>query len=308
MMTANSTERDVRNLRSPQDWIVAGILAFGIALLSLGVHDLANTYLGIPYPYDANVPGWARYVGYVVRIATLAYMYHLASWRLGRLSTSKAVLAFGTLVILSFETLRNTVVDNVISEGWIDYRWASLLLTRLPNVLSAFCSGAIAVIIVRQLRQQARWKVIVAILISAAINLFLLLPLFKEAASLVGAAIGSAEVPEVQKPPYGFYVYKFIYSTFIEPTLACFVLIYLMWPSLRGSPLKRGAVFVALLLLMRGRVVQTFFYSVWSDERWPLALAAGGQFFAETLIMAALTALVWAKLSKPVTASGRSER
>lgn len=302
-MTATDTDLHVRTLRSTRDWIITGILAFGIALLALGAHDVANTHLGIPYPYDARVPQWARYLSYVVRIATMVYMYHLASWRLDRMGTTKAVFTFGTLILLSYETLRNTVVDNVVSDGWIDYRWASLSLTRLPNVLSAFCSGAIAVLIARKLRHQALWMVATAVLTGAAVNYFVLLPIFKELASVGQAALGNVEVPEAHKPPYGLYVYKYIYSTFIEPTLACFVLVYLVWPSLRGSALRRLAIFCALLLLMRGRIVQTTLYSSWSEEPWPLAIAASGQFLVETLLMAALTAFVWTRLSRPASPS-----
>jgi hypothetical protein len=307
MISATDTALDLRVLRSPRDWMLVGALGFGIALLALGAHDLAITYLGVPYPYDADVPEWARYLGYIVRVATMAYIYHLGRWRLDRLSTAKAIFVFGAIVLLSFETVRNLVVDNVMSDGWIEGRWVQIALTRLPNVLSAFFSGVIAVLIARGLRHQTMGKVLTAVLAGAAINYFVLLPMFKVSAGLIQATLGTVEVPEVHKPPYGFYIYKYIYSTFIEPTFASFVLAYLLWPSLKGSMIKRTAIFAALLLLMRGRVVQTFCYSLWSEERLPLAIAAGGQFFVETLIMATLTAAVWARVSTPASTSNPVE-
>lgn len=299
-MTATGTDLEVRTFQSSSDWIRACAFGLGIAVLSLGAHDLAITHLGIPYPYDADVPAWARYVGYVVRLATMVYMCRLASWRLDRMSTAKAVITFGTLVLLSYETFRNMIVDTVITDGWIDYRWASLLMTRLPNVLSAFSTGAIAVFIARRLGKQGMAMNFAVLLLAAAINFYALLPMFKWGADLVQNALNASEIPEIHKPPYGFYIYKYVYSTFIEPTFASFVLAYLLWPRLKGSTLRRTAIFAGLLLLMRGRIVQTGLYSFWSEEPWLLAIAAAGQFLVETLIMASLTGLVWARLSKPV--------
>jgi hypothetical protein len=298
-MMASDTNLDIRMLRSSSDWIIAGALACVIAVLALGSHDVAISHLGVPYPDEGGVPNWAKYLGQVVRLATMVYVCHLARWRLDRMGIAKAAFTFGVLVILLQETFRVIVVDNIVSDGWVDHRWIALLMTRLPSALSSFYSGAVAVLIARTLRRRSIWAVIITVLVVAAIGFCALLPMLKGAAGWIDAALHLAEAPEVHKPPYGFYVYKYIYSTFIEPTIACFVLVYLLWPSLNGSTPQRAASFVVLMLLMRGRIIATALFSFWIKASWPLAFAAEGQFFVETLVMAALSAIAWARLSKP---------
>jgi len=68
---------------------------------------------------------------------------------------------------------------------------------------------------------------------------------------------------------------------------------------LKGSTPQRAAFFVVLMLLMRGRIIATALFSFWIKAPWPLAFAAEGQFFVETLVMATLSAIAWARLSKP---------
>ncbi|UAK25833.1 hypothetical protein [Sphingomonas nostoxanthinifaciens] len=296
---ASNYHTDVRLLRSPADWLIAGVLACIIAVLALGAHDVAISHLGIIYPDESGVPNWAKYLGQIVRLATMVYVSHLARWRLDQMSPVKAAIALGLLVVFLQETVRIIVVDNIVSDGWIDRRWIYLLMTRLPNAMLSFCSGAAAVTISRTLRHRPIWAVIIVVPIVAAIGLFALLPALKGVAGWIDATLHLAEPPEVYQPPYGFYVYKYIYGTFVEPTIACFVLAYLAWPGLNGTPLRRTAAFVALILLMRGRVVATALFSVWIKAPLPMAIAAEGQFFVETLVMATLTAAVWAHLSRP---------
>ena len=303
---AFNTDLDVRSLRSPTEWIIAGALACVIAVLALGAHDMAIAHLGIAYPDEGIVPDWARYLGQVVRLTTMVYVCHLASWRLDRMSAVKAAITLGFLVVLLQETIRVIVVDNVVSDGWVDRRWIFLLMTRLPSAFLSFYSGAAAVVISRTLRRRPIWLAIMTVLIAAAIGLFALLPALRGLASLIDAALHLAEPPEVHQPPYGVYVYKYIYSTFIEPTIACFILVYLIWPRLKGSTPQRTTSFVVLMLLIRGRVIATGLFSFWIKAPWPMAFAAEGQFFVETLIMAALTGIVWAGLSRPAATPSTS--
>ncbi|MEG3087763.1 hypothetical protein [Sphingomonas sp. PB4P5] len=287
------------------------ILALGLiitAFLALGSHDLAIAHLGIPYPNEGDVPPWARYVGQVVRLGAMVYVCHLASWFLDRRSTLLAATIFGLLIVLLQETLRVIVVDNIVSDGWIDLRWVYLLMTRLPNALLSFYSGAIALVIARKVRPERPAPLLVAVLIASAIGYFGLLPLLKYLADMITATLQLTEAPEVHTMPYGLYVYKYIYGMFIEPTIASFVLIYLLWPALDGTKPRRIALFVVLMLLMRGRIVATGLFSFWIKDSWPLAFAAEGQFFIETFVLAALTGLTWAAITPSVVGTAGNGR
>lgn len=292
----------------PADQIICStrnliIVAFGLmitAFLALGSHDLAIAHLGIPFPHDGDVPEWARYVGQVVRLTTMVYICHMANWYLDRRNTITAAVIFGILIVLLQETLRAIVVDNVISDGWINFRWVGLLLSRLPGTLLSFYSGAIAVVIARKAGTDNPIQLVAAIAIASAIGYFGLQPLLTYLADMKVATLNLTEAPEVHKMPYGLYVYKYIYGMFLEPTISAFFLMYLMWPALGGSKIRRIARFVLIMLLVRGRVVATGIYSFWIKDSLPMAFAAEGQFFVETFLLAALTGLIWAAVTPSV--------
>lgn len=283
------------------------ILAVGLvitAFLALGSHDLAIAHLGIPYPNDSDVPPWARYFGQFVRLGAMVYVCRLASWYLDKRSTALAAAIFGLLIVLLQETLRVIVVDNIVSDGWIDLRWVYLLMTRLPNALLSFYCGAIAVIIARKIGSNRHVPLLIAVAVASAIGYFGLLPAMKAIADLLTAALQLTETPEVHTMPYGIYVYKYIYGMFIEPTISSFALIYLLWPALGGSKTHRIILFAFLMLMMRGRVIATGLFSLWIKDSWAMAFAAEGQFFVETLILAALTGLTWAAITPKAAIDG----
>jgi hypothetical protein len=230
------------------------------------------------------------------------YACRLASWYLNKRSTLFAAAIFGLLIVFLQETLRVIVVDNVVSDGWIGLRWVYLLMTRLPNALLSFYSGAIAVVIARKVGSDRPVSLLLAVVIASAIGYFGLLPMLKSIASLITTTLHLSEAPEVHTMPYGIYVYKYIYGMFIEPTISSFILIYLLWPTFGGSKPRRVALFVMLMLLMRGRVVATGLFSFWIKDDWALAFAAEGQFFVETFVLAALTGLTWAAITPRVIA------
>jgi hypothetical protein len=286
----------------------SAILALGFiatAFLALGSHDLAIAHLGIPYPEDGDVPPWARYIAQLVRLAAMVYVCHLASWYLNKRSTLLAAAIFGLLIVLLYETLRVIVVDNIVSDGWVDLRWVYLLMTRLPNALLSFYSGAVAVVIARKIGSDRPIALLVAVVIAGGVGYFVLLPALKSIADMITAALRLKEAPEVYQMPYGIYVYKYIYGMFIEPTIASFALVYLLWPSLEGSKVRRVAMFVVLMLLIRGRIVSTGLFSFWIKGSLAMAFAAEGQFLIETFVLAALTGLTWAVITPRMLGEGR---
>ncbi|USU05622.1 hypothetical protein NF699_02665 [Sphingomonadaceae bacterium OTU29LAMAA1] len=246
------------------------------------------------------MPEWARYIGQFVRLAAMLCACRLAGWYLSQKSILLAAATFGLLIVLLQETIRAIVVDNVVTDGWIDLRWVGLLMSRLPGTLLSFYSGAAAVVIGRKISADRPVVALVAVATASAIGYFALQPLLRSLADTVTLALHLGEAPEAHKPPYGFYEYKFIYGMFLEPTIASFALIYLVWPALNGSKARRIALFTGLLLLIRGRVVATFLFSFWIKDSLPMALAAEGQFFVETALLAALTGLTWTAVTPSV--------
>jgi hypothetical protein len=140
----------------------------------------------------------------------MVYICRLASWYLDRRTTIAAATIFGILVAFLQETLRVIVIDNILSERWIDRRWTYLLLTRITNAMVYFFFGASSAVIARKFDGLA--LTIVATLVTAAIGQFLLLPEMKSAAADINAAFGIIPPPEVYQMPYSISVYKYIYG------------------------------------------------------------------------------------------------
>ena len=124
-----------------------------------------------------------------MRLGAMVYVCRRASWYLNRRKTAVAAAIFGLLIVLLQETLRVIVVDNIVSDGWIDLRWVSLLMTRLPNALLAFYSGAIAVIIARKVGSDRPVPLLIAVVVASAIGYFGLLPALKTIADLIAATL-----------------------------------------------------------------------------------------------------------------------
>lgn len=282
-------------------WLRLALAACVIAFLSLGAHDLAIAHLGIPYPDTSGVPAWAKFAALFLRIGAAVYFCRLASWYLDRQSGLAAAVLMGALVVFFHETFRVIVVDNVMVEGWIEHRWIYMVLQRLPDACVNFFWGAIAAIIARRLVGKNMLVIAVAVLAATAASIYVIKPGVAAAGGILVHALHLTEPPEVWQMPYNFYVYKFIYGGFIEPAIAMFVMAWLAWPGLQGSPSRRIAIFALVTLMMRGRVIATFFYCFWSELPLATAIAAPGQFFAETLILVTLTAYVWSLLVKDVS-------
>lgn len=268
-----------------------------IAFLSLGAHDLAIAHLNVPYPDESAVPAWAKFAGLALRIGATVYFCRLASWYLDRQSAAAAAVLTGALVVFFHETFRVVLVDNVMVEGWIDHRWIYMVLQRLPGACVTFAWSATAAVIARRLAGKNMLVIAVAVLATAAVSTYAVRPAIMEACNMLVDALHLTEPPEVWQMPYNFYVYKFIYGGFIEPAVAMFAMAWLAWPGLHGSPGHRIAIFTCVTLMMRGRVIATFMFSFWIKLPLATAMAAEGQFFAETLILVTLTACAWSLLA-----------
>lgn len=278
-------------LSMPQ-WLALAVAACVIAFLSLGAHDLAIAHLGIPYPDEGPIPAWAKFFGQFVRIAAMVAFCRLAGWYLDRRSAAAAALLVGMIVVCLHETFRVITIDNVMVEGWIAHRWIYMLMQRLPTACLNFYWGVVAALVARRLAGK-HLPQFAAVLAATALGYVAVKPGADAIATAIVHALALAQPPELYQLPYNFYVYKFLYITFIEPTIAMVLIAWLAWPGLSGSPARRIATLAGLTLLMRGRVIGTFLFCFWIPQAPAMAVAAEGQFFAETLILAVLTGIVW---------------
>jgi hypothetical protein len=290
---------------SGRQWLALSIGVVVVAILSLGVHDLAIAHLGVPYPDKSAVPAWARLIGQFVQIAAIVYFCRLASWYLDLHSALAASLLVGALVVGLHETLRVVVVDNVLVEGWVDNRWVYMVLQRLPGACLDFFWGVSAVVIARRFAAEPLPVVAVAVFVATAVGYFIVRPAVAGGAQDIIQALQLSEPPELYQMPYTFYIYKFIYGMFIEPAIAMLLIVSMAWPGLQGMASRRIAALAVLTLLMRGRIVAITLHIFWIPLPLGTSIAAEGQFFCETFVLAVLMSIVWCLLIRNLTGLSR---
>jgi hypothetical protein len=147
--------------------------------------------------------------------------------------------------------------------------------------------------------------VAVAIIVIATLEVFAIHPALDALCATLKNSL-SAPTP-LYGDPYPLKINILIYATFIEPTIAAFVILSFCWPALGDSPLRRILVFATLLLLVRGRFIGLFVESFWVKQPLPIAFLAESQFFLETLALGLLVAVAWSYAARIQFQVGRSK-
>ena len=93
---------------------------------------------------------------------------------------------------------------------------------------------------------------------------------------------------EFFQPPYGLGMLIVIYGTFLEPTIAAYVMAKLSLGALPQNSLFRLLSFATLVLGAAGRFTLLLVNSFWVRQPIATAFLSTGQFFLETAVMAVL--------------------
>ena len=182
------------------------------------------------------------------------------------------------------EAFRVFIIESAILGNWL---YAAFDIA--PRALSSLvCSCAVAWI---ALGNQKGRNVAVAVLLIAGLEVFVIHPGLDALCTSFKSSL--PEPMPLYTDPYPFKINLVVYATFIEPTIAAFVMVSMCWTALGESRLRWILAFTALLLLVRGRFIGLFVESFWVKQSLPVAFLAESQFFLETLVLGLLVALAW---------------
>ena len=279
-------------------WLFLLVSGGLIAPLSLFVHDFMLEALKVPYPTTVGLPNSVKCLNDIVRLVALAAICRLSRPQLQGLSRTPAAFSVGLLLIMLNETLRVFVIESAIVGNWF-----YSLVDIAPRALSWLaCGSAVAWL---GLGDQKRRNVAFAIIVIAALEVFAIHPALDALCASLKNSL-SAPTP-LYTDPYPFKINILIYATFVEPTIAAFMILSFCWPALGDSLLRRISVFTTLLLLVRGRFIGLFVESFWVKQPLPTALLAESQFFLETLALGLLVALSWSYAARIQFQVGRAK-
>ncbi len=194
------------------------------------------------------------------------------------------------------QRLRIVIITTTLANnGWANAYYVLAVAAYGPKIAGeaalAFCAALIVC------RTDNPLHLLPAIVVLSGLGVVVLIPGANQLTAWLTSHLASFDAENRYNPPYPVGVYEVIYATYIEPTLAAFIMAGLAWPGLRGGLLRRAATFSFVLLLIHGRIGQFLIESFWVRvPSLPLRFAATGQFLLETTVLGVASPLLWSCL------------
>ena len=197
------------------------------------------------------------------------------------------MLGLGVLLVMLNETLRVIFIVGVITTAWT-YTFVDIG----QGAFAPFLLGVLAAWVVP--RTKRWWQQAVAAVLIAAVVFFGFRPLVAAAFKPLLAAMAHLN----HAPIYASTSWQLNTAAcvgIVEPTLASFVMVALVWPQLSGRLFWRAWQFALLLALIRRVFLSAFYYPFFAPATLnaPMAMLSAGQFTLEWLTLGFLTALTW---------------
>ena len=247
--------------------------------------------LGIPFPEFGGVKPWAVFLNTALAVLCVSIFYDYARPRLDRFSKPIIYLVVFLLYVMLKEIFRGILMNGVVTGDWL-YN----ILAGLPSLASGFALTSLIVLIMPRLR--AKWMKLVGVAAITAFMMFGIKPLLGIAFASALKIAAPVDHADLYSFPYGWQVLIPAYISYAEPVIACTLMAALIWQSLSTTTVVRFSQFILLVLLIRGMLLPTFIYSLYSKMPVASAMLSQSQFLFETIALAALTGLTWQQSNK----------
>jgi hypothetical protein len=195
------------------------------------------------------------------------------------------------VLFLLASMLSESLIRVPVMNGFATTAWRYSIVESLPRLIRTLLICCLVVFASPTLIRL--WQKIVGALAISAIVQLLCVPFVSKVFGHILASIAYLNHDEVYKAPYGWQIEVPAYITYMEPVVACFVMVALVWDRLSKNLSTRTIQFVLLVMMINGRLLAPFIYVLYSTFRPALALLSMGQFFLEALTLALLTTLTW---------------
>ena len=280
MRTKETDERVLINWRR----LIPGFVLTG--LVAWGVHSTLLEVCGVPYAAQLPHTGPVPFLNYAASVWALLVFCHLAAFQVTALRTWQKCLGLGVLLVMLNETLRVAFIVGVITTAW-----TYSIVDNIVGAVAPFLLGILVALVAPQTTR--RWQQGAAALLIAAAFFFGVRPLVASAFKPLLAAMAHLNHAQVYSST-SWQLNTAAGIGMVEPALASFLMVALVWPRLSGRLIWRASQF-ALLLALINRVFFTAFYNPFfvSSLSVPMAMLSAGQFTLEWLTLGLLTAVTW---------------
>ena len=264
--------------------LLSGFFLTGI--LAWGVHSVLLEVCKVPYPAQLPSAGIVPFLNYAASALAILILCRLAAPRVSTLRPWRKCLGLGVLLVMLNETLRVMFIVGVITTAWthsfVDYS---------QGAIAPFLLGVLVALVAP--RTTRWWQQAAAAFLIAAVIFFGVRPLVTAGFRPLLAAVAHLDHERIYSDT-SWQLNAAAGLGFIEPALASFVLVALVWPRLSGRPGWRALQFALLLTVGRRNFFAAFYYPFFASSlSAPMAMLSAGQFTLEWLTLGLLTAATW---------------
>ena len=263
---------------------IAGIILSCIAGIS--VHIVMLQIAHVPYPKGYPTAGRPVFCGLAGSAFAMLWLCQRIADRLDTLSLSVRILLIGLLASMLREALRVSILDGVVTSAWRYSFVSDLPRSVVPVFLACLCVPA-----ARYVRQfPAR---MVGALVIGGLATYVFLPAFSSVLGHMLHSIQYLSHDEIYKVPYGWQVEVPSYITFLEPTIAAFLVATLVLDSLSPKLSVCTLQFALLIMALNTNLLRPLLYLPFSPFSAPMALLSMSQFFFEWAVLSVCIAVTW---------------
>jgi hypothetical protein len=255
--------------------------------LALSVHVVMLSYLMVPYPSDQPTRGWPIYIGLVVTALSLIVLDQLTR----ELFTGRSwAIRFFVLFVLTV-MLRESLFRVWIMEGVSTTAWRFGFVHNLNRLFAPFLVCFFVSLFSSRLVRVPQ-KLLGALVIGSTAEFVTERFLLKIHGAWVDSLLYLGH-DQVWFFPYNWHIQVPAYLSYAEPTIACFVVLSMIWRRLSANAWLRTAQFVLLVVSITGVLVKEMIYPFVSKAPIRIAIVGIGQFLLEHSTLAVLTAVTW---------------
>ena len=273
-------------------WLSVFVGLIITTITALSVHAFMLQGLHVPYPYSYPHQGWPVFPDAFVLTVAALYLLPMLDERFQELPLGHRCLMLFVLLATIKESLFRAAFMDIMNSNSIIYPVVQAIPKLLTLAITAAC------VVLSATRTKKQWNKWIGALVISAFVFFLCQPLIERFFNRLLASIAWMSGPSLYNPPYDYHILIPAYLSFLEPAIASFFMVALVWRRLPAGSMLRVGAFTLLVLGLKGPVLKPFINIHFANTGAVTALLSEGQFTFESIALGALTALTWAAASK----------
>ena len=287
----------MRTLSVPMK-VALAVYLFLVGGLAVNIH-IQMLEGGIPHPRGlANIPSWNPFLQHWVQLMGIAWLHRLCKERFPSFGYGKNTLLLFVIMV----TLLQLVLRLPITAGYVNGRaflftWAAAYL---PDAITLLFSTALVVLLasVKPNGSIRRFVIPLGLFVGAILAWKVVGPFATEFGGAVSGLFQTPRPEDVIPFPYGQTVNRIASVLFIEPTISCFVIGWVIWDKLSSNRWLWILQFNLLILMLVNRLVDQTVFMAYSTLPPMEAFLSMGQFTFQWIFLGLMISIALGHLKR----------